>query len=277
MDKTVNFLEYLPSNSLKLTLNQDPLFQKQRADYWSIKGTVMKDYDLFICTGGQARFSQGDESTILQEGSVFLVIPGTPLFAEHVGDEYFTAAAQHFDFNVFGEIDLFSLIKYRTYLKFSDWEYIKVLLERYRILTAEHKKNLEQHSIFYTILCEYVYDSYTSEKMLIHEKYLFIFQILSYIQTHLTEIDVMEKSLKLSPYSHDYTSRVFKKRIGLPLKQYILKNRLTLSRNLLLQEFSVKEVAYQCGFSDELYFSRLFKRYMLLSPTEFRKQKIMGV
>jgi len=78
--------------------------------------------------------------------------------------------------------------------------------------------------------------------------------------------------LKISPYSRDYTSRVFKKRIGLPLKQYILKNRITLSRSFLLQDFPVKAVAYQCGFSDELYFSRLFKKHMLLSPTEFRKQ-----
>lgn len=35
----------------------------------------------------------------------------------------------------------------------------------------------------------------------------------------------------------------------------------------------VKEVAFQCGFNDPDYFSRLFREYYELSPTEYRRQK----
>ena len=272
MDKNVGFLESLPPESLKMTLNQDPFFQKQHSDYWSIKGDIYKDFNLFICTGGKAQFSQREQSFILEKGKVFLAVPGVPIFAEHLGDEYFTAVAQHFDLKVFGELDFFTLIDYSNFLEFSDWKFITILLSRYKKLVKNEQKGLEQHSLYNTILNEFIYDSFLSENKNSNENYNFIFQMLSYIQTHSIEKDVLEKALELSPYSNDYSSRVFRKRIGLPPKQFILKTRLTLSRNMLLQDYTIKDTAFRCGFSDELYFSRLFKKYIHINPTEFKKQ-----
>lgn len=274
MDKTVGFLELLPSDSLTLTLNQMPFIQKQHSDYWSINGSIYKDYNLFICTGGKAEFIQNDKTVILEEGIVFISKPGIPLFATHIGEEYFSATAQHFNLKVFGELDFFSLINYKQLQVFSDWTYIQDILNRYKSLVSRGKKKLEQHSLFNTILMEFIYDSFISEKSIDDENYRFIFQILSYIQKHYTDKDILKKALKLSPYTHDYTSRIFKKKVGIPPKQFILESRLTQSRNLLQQGISVKEIAFRCGFNDELYFSRLFKKHLDISPTEFRRQYI---
>lgn len=275
MDKTVDFLERLPPESLKLIINQQPFFQRQHSDYWSIEKAMYSDYDLFICTGGKAEFFQGDEIYLVTEGKAFLAVPGAPLFAKNIGDDFFIAAAQHFDLKVFGEIDFFSLINYRKLVKFSDWGYVKSLFDKYKKLASSGRKRLEQYSLFHSILSEFIYDAFLSENSNQQGEYNFIFQMLSSIQEHLTEEDVLRKALVLSPYSHDYTSRVFKKRIGIPPKQYILKSRLDLSRTLLLQEgLSIKEIAYRCGFSDELYFSRLFRKYLDMSPGEFRKQHV---
>ena len=35
---------------------------------------------------------------------------------------------------------------------------------------------------------------------------------------------------------------------------------------------TVAEVAYQCGFSDPLYFSRCFKQYFGMSPSQYQKR-----
>ena len=35
---------------------------------------------------------------------------------------------------------------------------------------------------------------------------------------------------------------------------------------------TVAEVAYQCGFSDPLYFSRCFKQYYGMSPSRYQKE-----
>ena len=274
MDKTVNFLESLPADSLTLTLNQQPFFQKQHSDYWSIEGYIYKDYDMFICTKGRAEFIQDGTTAVLEEGKAFLTKPGIPLYAKHIGDDYFRATAQHFTLKVFGELDFFSLINYNQLQEFSDWVYVLHILNRYKNLATNLEKRLEQQSLFQIILIEFIYDSFRTEKNINNENYRFIFQMLSYIQKHFTDKDVLEKAFLFSPYSQDYTSRVFRKKVGLPPKQFILKSRLTQGRNLLQQGIPVKDTAFRCGFNDELYFSRLFKKYLDISPTEFKRQYI---
>ncbi|MGL1890094.1 MAG: AraC family transcriptional regulator [Spirochaetaceae bacterium] len=274
MDKTVHFLETIPTDSLTLSLNSEPFIQKQHSSYWSINNQIYKDYNLFICTGGKAEFTQNSKSVILEKGKAFLTKPNIPLYAKHIGDDYFRATAQHFNLKVFGELDFFSLINYRQLQEFLDWTYVKSNLDRYKKLVTTQSKRLEQHALFNIILMEFIYNSFESDNIPNNENYNFIFQMLSYIQKNYTDKDVLEKALKHSPYSHDYTSRVFRKRVGLPPKQFILESRLTNSRNLLQQGIPVKEISFRCGFNDELYFSRLFKKHIGISPTEFRRQYI---
>ena len=50
-------------------------------------------------------------------------------------------------------------------------------------------------------------------------------------------------------------------------------NRIAVAKNkLFLTNSSIKDIAYQVGFNDPLYFSRVFKKYSNVSPKEFRKQ-----
>ncbi len=49
--------------------------------------------------------------------------------------------------------------------------------------------------------------------------------------------------------------------------------KIALAKNkLFLTNTPIKEIAFQIGFNDPLYFSRIFKKYCEVSPKEFRKQ-----
>lgn len=49
--------------------------------------------------------------------------------------------------------------------------------------------------------------------------------------------------------------------------------RIAVAKNrLFLTNHSVKEIAYDVGFSDPLYFSRVFKKHANVTPSEFRMQ-----
>lgn len=49
--------------------------------------------------------------------------------------------------------------------------------------------------------------------------------------------------------------------------------RIAIAKNeLFLTDLPIKEIAYQTGFNDPLYFTRVFKKHCDISPTEFRKQ-----
>lgn len=54
---------------------------------------------------------------------------------------------------------------------------------------------------------------------------------------------------------------------------HLIQERIVLEakRNLVLTDKSVKTIAYELGYHDEYYFSRLFRRLTGLSPTEYRK------
>ena len=61
---------------------------------------------------------------------------------------------------------------------------------------------------------------------------------------------------------------------GYSPKEYIREKRMNHAAELLHQGemITVAEVAYQCGFSDPLYFSRCFKQYFGMSPSKYQKE-----
>lgn len=67
-----------------------------------------------------------------------------------------------------------------------------------------------------------------------------------------------------------YISKQFKKYTGKSIVQYTTEIRLTAAKNLL-QSFSVKETAYSCGFDDEKYFMKVFKKYEGVTPTQYKQ------
>jgi len=72
-----------------------------------------------------------------------------------------------------------------------------------------------------------------------------------------------------------YLYRLFKEETGLSIIDYINSRRISRAETLLInKEFSVKDVAEAVGFSDQMYFSRVFKKFKGMSPTAFRKNSI---
>jgi len=66
----------------------------------------------------------------------------------------------------------------------------------------------------------------------------------------------------------------FAKQFGAPPREYAMRLRLQRSAQLLAnQNLAVYEVAELVGFSDALYFSRLFHERYGISPTQFRHQQ----
>ncbi len=69
--------------------------------------------------------------------------------------------------------------------------------------------------------------------------------------------------------------RLFRQCHGVPPKNFVVRQRLQRAREALEQDLTpVKVIAAQCGFSDELYFSRLFKKYLLCSPSAYRNRHL---
>lgn len=68
-----------------------------------------------------------------------------------------------------------------------------------------------------------------------------------------------------------YISSLFKAETGKMLNQYISETRLHQAKILLISGEKVDDIYKKCGFSDITTFRRAFKRYVGLTPSEYRK------
>ena len=72
--------------------------------------------------------------------------------------------------------------------------------------------------------------------------------------------------------SPGYLSTVFKQQTGISFVGYLNKVRIEHACTYLLQNYlKTYEIAYKVGFRDEKYFSKVFRKQMGMTPSEYRK------
>jgi AraC-like DNA-binding protein len=97
--------------------------------------------------------------------------------------------------------------------------------------------------------------------------------IKTYISWHISENLKIEDIASYFEYNEKYLTTFFKKMNGVPLKQYILKEKTEYAKSILTESnTTVSEVAYSIGFSDVHNFSNAFKKITGMAPGVYRKQ-----
>lgn len=95
--------------------------------------------------------------------------------------------------------------------------------------------------------------------------------VCEYIHHHIDSMLRTDYLAKLSGYSEAHLISLFHKEFGTTPNRYITRLRIDKASRLLAQtDTKIKEVAAACGFDDELYFSRVFKKHTGLCPTQYR-------
>ncbi|WP_405354434.1 AraC family transcriptional regulator [Ruminococcus sp.] len=91
---------------------------------------------------------------------------------------------------------------------------------------------------------------------------------LNYRNSDFTATDV-SNYLKLD---RSYLYKLFKAEMGVSVHDYINKLRISRAGSLLASSnLSIKDVATESGFADQMYFSRLFKKKKNLTPSQYRQ------
>jgi len=97
---------------------------------------------------------------------------------------------------------------------------------------------------------------------------------LQYIDDHLDEdlsLAVISETVLYSPF---HFHRIFRAVVGEPLNTYVIRKRIEKMASILMhrQEVRITELSQQYGFNSNSSFTRAFKKFYGVSPSEFRKQ-----
>ncbi len=97
-------------------------------------------------------------------------------------------------------------------------------------------------------------------------------QALNFINYHYTEkisLDDVAEELNVSKH---YLSSIFKKETGENMSFFINKLRIEKAKQLLLEsDIKIKEVFEQVGYSDQQYFSKVFKKITGKTVAEYKE------
>ncbi len=94
---------------------------------------------------------------------------------------------------------------------------------------------------------------------------------LKYIHTNIKQAFSVKELAEMEFLSPSRYREVFRETTGLSPLEYILRQRIHHACELIEQgDLSLSQVAELCGFTDRLYFQRVFKKRMSVTPGEYR-------
>lgn len=98
--------------------------------------------------------------------------------------------------------------------------------------------------------------------------------VLSYLDEHFAESTLsLSEIADVAGYHKKYLSSTFKKQFGMGISEYLRVLRVRYAVMLMENGVtSVKNVAALSGFSDPLYFSKVFTEMIGESPSQYQKQ-----
>ena len=100
---------------------------------------------------------------------------------------------------------------------------------------------------------------------------------LHYVQTNFRRTIRVAEVAELCDMSPFHFSHEFTAEFSLTFQEYVLRCRiLEACKELRHPNVSVANVAHSVGFNDPSYFSRVFRRYFDLSPSEYCEQSKQG-
>lgn len=121
-------------------------------------------------------------------------------------------------------------------------------------------------SLLYKIFAELQKQNYIPEN-----QYRAIKPAIEFIETHFLDRKISMNDLAdCCSISYSYLKKLFIKKFGMPPTKYIITLKINYACDLLLSGlYNVTQIAEICGYNDLYFFSRQFKEYIGISPSEY--------
>lgn len=232
---------------------------------WSKTRFPYTHHRIYYVVDGGAILKLNDSVHTLKPGYVYLL----PAFSmvETICDDYMDHYYIHFQFQQKGVIDLFDTYEPKIELKAT--KNMEDLFEEMKLYYRDSSPHSSMITLgaFYQLLAPFFNGcKKPSDNVLRFEP------VLNYIEHNLEAKLTTGQLAKILDLDPVYFANLFSSTLGIPPTQYIIKKRLEHAQTLLTStNMKVKEIAEASGIDNPMYFSKLFKDKIGMTPGAYRK------
>ena len=240
------------------------------ADFKNLPQPFFKPVNIiYLVTKGEGTLKSDGRVFSLKTGCIFFTFSGC-FFEIEAGDDF---EYMYISFMGDGVQNVFEPLGINQKNPvFYDFDYVRDFwLESIRRINPNNAGLVSESVLLYTL--SFInkgeqQNSYKDEEGLSHT-------IVEYVNTHYTDTEISLKQLAgIFLYSQKYVSFLFKKLTNVGFSDYLNHLRIQHALSLINNNVtSVTQISEMSGYSDPLYFSKVFKKKMGISPTVYIQQK----
>lgn len=241
-------------------------------------------YEMICCRSNSGvQYLVGTKRYQLQRGDIILVPPGVghrPLFPTELAEPYKRIVLW---FSVEFVEGMKYILSYNT-SQFSNkvsllrtagtpWEIINTYFEN-GLKEAQKKETGWQIALcgntmhLLTLFWRAMHD--TEDKPLKTEKPELLDDVVSFIESHLSEKITLADTAQRFFVSESTISQTFHKKMHVSFYHYVTQRRLIAAKSMIMEENNLEDLSIKVGFSDYSTFYRAFKKEFGISPREYR-------
>jgi len=228
----------------------------------SVSRHAHETWELIYCTSGTGILEFDDFSLPYEKGSIVVIPPYTP--HSNASTEGFT--------NIHLNISNTAL-SFKKPLIIKD-DSNQFILNAFSASYFHFFSDCENKAMLLSIYGDLIV-CYLSTYQNVRQFSPIVEQIVSnIIQNYQNSNYMLDEYLDTLHFSSDHLRKIFKKELGVTPHRYLNDKRLQTAADMLQSGYSnssVAEIAQMCGFSEPLYFSRMFKKKFGVSPTNYAK------
>lgn len=262
-DRTTN--EYLQINSCGIR-------SVYETDAHVLRSNGRSDYHMLYIKNGNALVSFGDKTETLKSGQLAFYLPFQRQYYFFPSSERPISYWMHFSGtgipDIFEKCAIGGGAVYTVHDKSMFEAKFLELLGEYNLIS---KNPCAENGIFMQLMA--LINRRTDDSASGAALTLRINNVITYINQNYREDINIDKYAKMCFIGRSRFMHVFKSLTGSSVHHYQTALRMKNARELLkYSSLNVSQTAYEVGYDDPLYFSRLFKKFYGISPNQLKKE-----
>ena len=232
-------------------------------------------FNLHVVISGKGYLKSNNHVHVLQQGDSFLYFPSEKQYYYSDKENPWKVVWVHFRGSYLKEFFIEKGFHLSNVWTLKLWNNIEMaiinLLEEAENSGILHQPTLS--TLTYGIISEFLSqaETLTVNKGDIYNKIVTILPKMRELSSKPFVLKYWADELNISTY---YFCKMFKKTTGISPTNFIMLCRLQKSKQLLMEksEWTVKQIALECGYPSISYFGKIFLENEGISPAEYRKR-----